>query len=175
MRRLILALSMFSACGGTGSGQIMAGPCSTTVSGGVDGTVKCNGETISYVSVDDTSLFSLSGGAVGSTTAGLETGSLTWKGMPAAPGSYSPPTVMSADCSVSQMVNGKKHAWIVRFQPTPPANEPNVGTFQLSLTSTTKIVSTSASDQYFAHGSADLTLIDQDPMPLPQVNVTATF
>ncbi len=57
----------------------------------------------------------------------------------------------------------------------PPSNQPNTGTFQLSLTSVAAITSNSAATEYFAHGNVQLTLVDQDPTPEPDVQITGSF
>ena len=168
---------LVAGCGGLpspGGAQAVAGPCSLTVSGAVSGEVKCAGEIISYESIMNASTFALSGGAVGSTTATLDAGDLIWTAMPQA-NVYSPPGLVAGAASLSQMVNGKTHAWIMRFSPSPPTNEPNTGAFQLNLTSAATITSSAVATEYYAHGSVQLTLEDQDPTPEPEISVAGEF
>jgi len=149
--------------------------CSIAVDGPVVGDVTCNAEDLSYESVANTSTFTLGGGAVGTTSATTENAPLVWSGMPT-PSTYSPPSVVSANGSLSGSVGGKMHTWIARYQMSPPMNEPNTGSYTLTLSSTSTIISAGGSTQYFAHGSADLTLVDQDPTaPQPDIHVTASF
>ncbi len=146
---VIGVLSGCSSDNGTGSDGGGTTGCTITLTGAQTGSPPCSGVTVIWTSDDNKFAF-------GFYTA---TGDTTVTGSLAAPGEPAKTTYQSTDATLlgSAVVDNGENGWLAQ-SADPSSDTPAVGSFTLTITSLSTMVSNSDGKVYTAHGTFTATL-----------------